>query len=120
MKRTLPIALTCLMALASCVHHDDFDFAGIVVDYELCNGMSEIGYAIDLSSPDSIGGTYTTRTQETYGNVVVVYGADRMLHEDDKVSGRIYLDPHHSKTECNYHYTDRDVPEAVFTKLKKE
>ena len=114
------IFLTAVLMLTACVDHDDFDFTGTVVDYELCNSISDVGYAINLSSPDTIGGTYTTRERVEYSNVVVVYGSDRIMHSGDKVSGRIYLDPNYSKTTCKYSYDDRDVPEAVFTKLKVE
>ncbi len=116
--RFFSLVLLTLGLFVSCVDHDDFDFTGTVVDYELCNGVSEMGYAIALSSPDSIGGNYVTRENEQYSNVVVVFGSDRMLKSKSKVSGRIYLDPYHSKSECSYHYTDNNVPEAVFTKLK--
>ena len=117
MKKTIIIS-AAIFLFAACNNYEDFEFAGTVIDYEMCNGISDLGYAIDLSSPDTIGGDYTNRESETYHNVVVVYGADRMLRSGDKVSGRIYLDPNYSKTECSYNYTDRDVPEAVFTKLK--
>ncbi len=107
-----------LFLLVSCVHHDDFDFTGVVVDYEFCQGAFEMGYAVSLMSPDTIGGDYITQEGKNCKNVVVVYGADRILHPNDSIKGSIYLDPNYSKTTCNYHY-DRDVPEAVFTKLKK-
>ncbi len=108
-----------LMALATrCVHHDDFDIVGVVVDYEPCQSAYEVGYAISLRSPDTIGGRYMTQQGEWKENVVVVYGADRLLHPNDSIKGSIYLDPGFSKATCIYHF-DRDVPEAVFTKLKK-
>ena len=111
------IILAVVALLAACKNHDDFKFTGTVVDYEECNGISEMGYAIDLSSPDTIGGTYTTRSSKTYDNVVVVYGSDRILKENAKISGRMYIDNNYSRTTCSRHYTDRDVPEAVFTKI---
>lgn len=106
-----------VILLASCVKHDDFAITGTVVDYEICNGISEMGYAIEISSPDSIGGDYTTRTGDNYRNVIVVYGADRILKENAHINARIYWDKNYSKTTCSRHYTDRDVPEAVFTKI---
>lgn len=111
--------LSSVLLLAACNSYDDFDFTGTVVDYEECMGSS-IGYAVSLTSPDTIGGNYNARDGETYGNVVVIYGADRILKANSSISGRIYLDPNFSKTECSIHYTDNDVPEAVFTKLKVE
>ena len=117
MKKLIVIAAVLLFA--ACNDYDDFDFTGTVIDYEECSGSS-LGYAVSLTSPDSIGGDYRTRYGETFSNVVVIYGSDRMLQEDAKISGRIYLDPNFSKTECSISYTDNDVPEAVFTKLKVE
>lgn len=120
MKRSILFVALLFTVFASCKNYEDFDFTGSVVDYEMCNGISEIGYAVALTSPDTIGGDYTTREMQQFHNVVVIYGSDRMLHSGDKISGRIYLDPGHSEAECNYHYNDRDVPEAVFTKLSVE
>ena len=113
------IILASVLFLAACNNYDDFDFTGTVVDYEECMG-SNFGYAVSLTSPDTIGGDYHARDGETYNNVVVIYGADRILKANANISGRIYLDPNFSKTECSIHYTDNDVPEAVFTKLKVE
>ncbi len=112
------IAAAALLLLAACSNYEDFEFTGKVVYYEICNGISDLGYAVTLSAPDSIGGEYTTRERKTYQNVVIIYGANRILKEGDQISGRIYLDPNYSKTTCSMHYPDRDVPEAVFTKLK--
>ena len=116
MKKSILILACCI--LSGCVHYDDFDFTGIVVDFEYCQGAYELGYAVSLMTPDTIGGDYLTQDGDNYKHVVVIYGSDRLLHPGDSIGGRIYLDPNYSKTTCNYHY-DRDVPEAVFTKLKK-
>lgn len=119
MKHTrLTITLAALL-FAACGDYDDFAFTGTVVDYEMCNGLSEMGYAVALSAPDSIGAAYTNRDGETSANTVVIYGSDRLLYKDDQITGRIYIDNNYSKSTCSYHYTDRDVPEAVFTELKK-
>lgn len=115
------LAISVIAILAACKEkHDDFDFTGTVVDYEECNGIMEMGYAVALTSPSSTGGSYTTRENKTFDNVVVIYGSDQMLKANSKISGSIYIDNNYSKTTCNRHYTDRDVPEAVFTKLKVE
>lgn len=117
MKKLLLIPVF-LLAFGACIDHDDFDIVGKVVDYEPCQSAYEVGYAVSLSSPDTIGKRYQTQGGKWYDNVVMVYGADRLLHPGDSISGRIYLDPNFSKTECMYHF-DRDVPEAVFTRIKK-
>lgn len=116
MKKALLLFLLPLF-FAAC-SHDDFDFVGVVVDYEPCQSSYEVGYAVSLISPDTIGRPYLTQEGKWCDNVVMIYGADRLLHPKDSIKGRIYLDPSFSKAECIYHF-DRDVPEAVFTKLKK-
>ena len=116
MKKALLLFLLPLL-IAAC-SHDDFDFVGVVVDYEPCQSSYEVGYAVSLISPDTIGRPYLTQEGKWVDNVVMIYGADRLLHPNDSIKGRIYLDPSFSKAECFYHF-DRDVPEAVFTKLKK-
>lgn len=115
------VAITTVMLfsalITSCEKHDDFDFVGKVIYYEECSmGYGSFGYVIQLTTPDDIGGDYTLGTT-TYKNVIVAYGSDRQLYENDNVSGKMYLDPNYSKTSCDYHY-NRDCPEAVFTKLK--
>ena len=124
MKKTLllPIMLLAL-AFAGCKdNYDDFEFSGTVVAMETCTSMNDLGYAVSLSNPTDIGGDYKVSENETHHNVVVVYRADRMLKNHDHISGRIYLDPNHSKALCNYNYrsTTGDVPEACFTQLKVE
>ena len=111
------IIVTLMALCTACTDHDDFPFSGTVVDYEICTGISSLGYAVCLTSPDTIGGRYTTQYNEVYDNVVVIYGADRMFHENETISGRIYLDHNYSKSECSYHREREDVPEAVFTKI---
>jgi hypothetical protein len=115
MKKILII--TTALFFAACNNYDDFEFTGKVIDYEQCDGAS-LGYAVTLTSPDTLGGEYHTHSGNIYNNVIVIYGADRLLKENDNISGRIYLDPNYSKSECTWHYTDWEVPEAVFTKLK--
>ena len=117
MKKIFLIPL--LLLACGCNDYDDFSFTGKVVDYEMCDGLQSFGYAVTLTSPDTIGKDFVTREGVTYHHVVMCYRADRMLHPNQNISGKIYLDPNYSKTECNYHF-DRDIPEAVFTKLRIE
>ncbi len=118
MKRlsTLIIGLF-LASLTSCIEHDVFEFTGTVVGYQPCENLYNFGYAIALTSPDTIGGQYWSEDTVLYQNVVLVFGADRMLHPNDKVKGKIYMDPYFSKSQCNYSNT-QEIPEAVFTELK--
>lgn len=116
--RIILLAIVVLFATTSCNKHDDeFDFVGKVIAYEECGlGYGSFGYVIQLCTPDDRGGDYTLR-QTSFSNVVVAYGSDRLLHENDSISGTMYPDPNYSKTTCDYHY-NRDCPEMVFTKLK--
>ena len=98
MKKALIFPIIFLL-FASCKNYDDFEFTGTVVDYEMCNGLSDLGYAINLESPDTIGGTYKTRDSVIYNNVIIVYGADRLLKSQSHISGRIYMDHNYSKTQ---------------------
>ena len=116
-KRILALALSCCLA-AACTDYDDFEFTGTVVDCESCIGLTEFGYVVSLSAPDTIGGSYLTTSGVTTTNTIFIYGADRLLKEGNRITGRIYLDPNYSKATCHYHYPDRDLPEAVFTKLE--
>lgn len=122
MKRiSLALAFAFSLACASCINtYDDFEFSGTVVGMEMCTSAVDIGYAISLEVPDSVGADYTASNDSIYRHVVVVYNADRRLRYGDRVSGRLYLDPHHSEAECYYHYrsTTGEVPEACFTRLR--
>ena len=111
--------ISCILLLrlfASCIDHDDFEFTGTVVGYQPCESLYNFGYAIALTSPDTIGSQYLSEEGITYENVILVFGADRMLHPNDNVSGKIYLDPYFSKSQCNYRNM-QELPEAVFTEL---
>lgn len=108
--------LAATLLLASCRHYDDFEIAGTVIEQEYCTSMQNRGYAVALSSPTGIGGSYTNDSGDTYDNVVIIYKADRILKKNASITGRIYIDNNFSAAECSYHY-DRDCPEAVFTKL---
>lgn len=121
MKRILMLTAALLLLVACQTKHDDeFEFEGKVIDYEICSGYSDVGYAVQLSRPDSVGGNYYASDSVTHPNVVVVYRADRLLRHGQEIKGKIYFNPNYSDAECNYHYrqTTGDVPEACFSKLE--
>lgn len=114
------IALLTSIGMGSCINnYDDFDFVGTVIDVEMCTQMPDIGLAIQLDSPDSVGGRYYATDGKYYNNTVVVYRPDRIAPVSTRLSGRIALDPNYSKSMCNYHWREStgDVPEAIFTKM---
>lgn len=116
---SLPL-IFCTIVSCTPRHEDEFEFAGVVVDYELCTSIQDLGYAVQITSPDTIGGTYLTQHGQHIDHVVVIYNSDRMLHENDSIEGRIFFDLNHSKANCNYHYreTSGDVPEACFSQVR--
>lgn len=115
--KLLLLGLSCLCTSA-CNNYDDIEFVGVVVDYLECQSMYDVGYVVHIISPDTIGADYMTRDDTICHNAVIAYRSDRLLHAKDKIGGRFFFDPKYSRSECYYHF-DHNVPEVVFTKLKK-
>lgn len=113
------LTVIATLALSSCENVEDFSFKGTVIGYEICTSYQDLGYLVDLEYPENIGGEFTT-SGETFDNVLVVYQAHYQLKNRETISGTIYLEENFAKSYCNRTYTDRDVPEAVFTSLKLE
>lgn len=107
------------LLFTSCENVDDFNFEGTVIGYEICTSYQDMGYLVNLDYPKNIGGEFTT-SGETFSNVLVIYQANYQLRHKEKISGTIYLDEDYARSYCTRIYTDRDVPEAVFTSLKVE
>lgn len=108
--------VAAILLLVSCVKHDEIEFSGTVVDVRSCSALAvsmdqNPAYIIRLDYPASIGGTYYEDT-----NVVALYEPTRRIMVDDKVHGTFYLDDKYSKTTCDWHNTDYDIPEGVFLK----
>lgn len=125
MKKTFHIkwvwAVVAVLSLSACVHPEDFAIVGTCIDFEFCSSLSgqDAGYAIELSSPDTIGGAYIDSDGKEHQNVIVCFGSDRYLRVGDALYGRVYEDPGYSKAYCMYHYRNSrgDVPECVFTQI---
>lgn len=113
------LTIIFVLLLTSCKNIEDFPIEGTVIGYEFCTSYQDLGYLIDLEYPQNIGGTFSS-SGETFNNVVVVYQANYQLRHKERIIGTIYLDENYAKSYCNRIYTDRDVPEAVFTSLKVE
>lgn len=127
MKRTIPLLLILTTILATgCVrNYDDFAISGTIIAHEQCTTMNDLGYAVQLDDPDSIGAPYryiTGKDTTIYQNVIVIYRPDRIIKRGRHITGRAYWDDNHSKAECNYNYRNAsgDVPEACFTQLNEE
>ena len=108
--------IATVLLLVSCVKHDEIEFSGTVVDVRSCSALTismdqNPAYIVILDYPASIGGEY-------YGdsNVVALYEPTRHIMADDHIHGTFYLDDKYSKTTCDWHNTDYDLPEGVFLK----
>lgn len=122
-KYFMAMLLIACFSMVGCADYDDFEFEGTVVGYRFCTTLSMsdvqgVGYYVQLDSPDSVGGTVSI-DGASMDNVIVVYRADRVLRSDDHIHGRIYLDDKYSRANCTVHPTgaEKDLPEAVFTKI---
>lgn len=111
------------ICLSSCKKHvDDFDFTGTVIGVRDCSSMSmsiselDWGYIVEVSSPEGIGAEYYDNDGKKHTNVVILYGTKTRLSDQEKLSGRMYMDENYSRSYCNYHYSD-GVPEAVCSEL---
>ena len=116
MKRYAFFSLLMLLLLASCVKHDEIEFSGTVVDVRSCSAVAismdqNPAYIVVLDYPASIGGVYHGDS-----NVVALYEPTRHIMADDHIHGTFYLDDKYSKTTCDWHNTDYDIPEGVFLK----
>lgn len=112
---------TLLLLLASCNKVDEIDFRGTVIDTRECTASyvkPDLGYLVALTTPDSLGGDYTTQDGITHHNVVILYAPDRLVYRNDKIRGTFYFDDQYSLTNCSIHWNDIDnIPIGVFTSI---
>lgn len=112
---------TLLLLLASCNKVDEIDFRGTVIDTRECTASyvkPDLGYLVALTTPDSLGGDYTTQDGITYHNVVILYAPDRLVYRNDKIRGTFYFDDQYSLANCSIHWNDIDnIPIGVFTSI---
>lgn len=112
---------TLLLLLASCNKVDEIDFRGTVVDTRECTASyvkPDLGYLVALTTPDSLGGDYTTQDGITHHNVVILYSPDRLVYRNDKIRGTFYFDDQYSLANCSIHWNDIDnIPIGVFTSI---
>jgi len=114
-------AIAAILGLISCSKTDEIDFRGTVVDVRECTASyvkPDLGYLVALTTPDSLGGVYTTDKGVTYHNVVILYAPDRLIYRDDPIRGTFYLDDQYSRANCSIHWNDIDnIPVGVFTSV---
>ena len=123
--KALAVLGSCLLLLTvSCSKHDEIAFKGVVIDARQCTLTSsgtlpQVGYFVNLESPDSIGKPYST-DNATYPNVIILYEPDCRIYKNDHIKGAFYLDNKFSRTNCAIHWSDLDLPEGVFTSVSVE
>ena len=112
---------TLLLLLASCNKADEIDFRGTVIDTRECTASyvkPDLGHLVALTTPDSLGGDYTTQDGITHHNVVILYAPDRLVYRNDKIRGTFYFDDQYSLANCSIHWNDIDnIPIGVFTSI---
>lgn len=112
---------TLLLLLASCNKVDEIDFRGTVIDTRECTASyvkPDLGYLVALTTPDSLGGDYTTQDGITHHNVVILYAPDRLVYRNDKIRGTFFFDDQYSLANCSIHWNDIDnIPIGVFTSI---
>lgn len=111
----IALTLLCGMTAASCARHDEVDFSGTVVDIRSCSSLNisadrNPAHIVVLETPEGIGGHY-----DTLSNVVSLYEPTRHVMVGDHIHGKFYIDNDYSRTTCDWHNTDYDLPEGVFT-----
>ncbi len=110
-----------LLLLAACTKHDEVDFKGTIIDTRECTlsyTRLDLGYLVELSTPENYGSDYTLKDGTTYHNVVILYDPDCLLYLHDDIKGSFYLDDEYPRAHCSVHWNDIDnIPIGVFTSV---
>lgn len=89
---------------------DEFKFTGRVVGSDMCSS-SQIGYMIDVISPDDIGMEYTLGGTK-YKHLLMCYRPSRILHYGDTVNAVGYFTDSYAKLNC-FANIDHGLPEVI-------
>ena len=110
-----------LLLLAACTKHDEVDFKGTIIDTRECTlsyTLPDVGYLVELSTPENYGSDYTLKDGTTYHNVVILYDPDCLLYLHDDIKGSFYLDDEYPRAHCSVHWNDIDnIRIGVFTSV---
>ena len=116
---SLKLFIAMALLATSCSKHDEIDFKGTIIDTRECTlsyVRPDLGYLVQLSSPENYGTTYTSQYGETYNNVVILYDPDCLLYLHDQIKGAFYRDDEYPRSKCSLHWNDLDnIPVGVFT-----
>ena len=117
MKTKALILAVLSILLTSCKDYEEFRFVGKVVGAEMCTS-TVVGYVIDLSYPDTLGGTIMINGL-TYSHAVMAYRASRALKKDEVVYGVGYLTEDFSALNC-FGLIDNDLPEIILLSVDED
>lgn len=111
-NKTFPVLIFIALFLFNSCNRDvdEFRFTGHVVGSQLCSS-SQIGYAIDIIEPDSIGKPINISGIQ-YQNVVMAYRASRILHQGDTIKGVAYITKSYAELNC-FGISEYDLPEVI-------
>ncbi|MCR4815832.1 MAG: hypothetical protein K5842_01440 [Bacteroidales bacterium] len=114
-KTIILLSLLSMILLGACNRDiEEFRFTGRVVGSQLCSS-SQIGYAIDIVTPDSVGQSVNISGTQ-YRNAVMAYKAPRILHMDDTVNGVAYFTKSYAELNC-FGISEFDLPEMIILSL---
>jgi len=105
------------MAVACNRDIDEFKFTGRVIGGEMCSS-SQIGYIVDILSPDSIGASYTN-SYGTSNNAVMAYKSPRLLKAGDTIHGVAYSTESYAALNC-FGIIDNGLPEVILLSVDEE
>ncbi len=117
MKKTLILSLSFLFFIACNRDVDEFRFKGKVVGAEMCTS-SLMGYVIDISYPDSLGGSIMI-DGTTYNHAVMAYRSSRLLKKDEVVYGVAYFTKSFAALNC-LGLINSDLPEIVLLSVDED
>lgn len=111
--RKVAVTLLASLALLSTACNgdiDEFKFKGFVVGADLCSS-SQIGYIINITTPDDLG-KQDTIGGIRYDHLVMGYRASRILHQGDTIDGVAYFTKSYAKLNC-FGNIDHGLPEVI-------
>ena len=113
----IPVLIVLTLMATSCKDYEEFKFVGKVVGAEMCTS-NVVGYVLDLTYPDTLGGTITIGGV-TYTHAVMAYRSARALMKDETVYGVGYLTESFSALNC-FGLIDNDLPEMILISVDED
>ena len=106
------ILIPCIALLLAACNRDieEFRFTGLVVGAEMCSS-TQIGYIIDIMTPDSLGKEATVGGKK-YEHIVLGYRASRILYQGDTVNAVGYFSNGYAALNC-INDISHDLPEVI-------